>query len=437
MKTYRLVVILALATLAGAAPTAVAEDKKSWTGESVMYTKPAKDIKFGDRLDDKQVYFPFTGILPIKVREDRDGRLRIHDGHNEGWADKDDFILANDAPAYFHRRVQADRKDTWALWMRGIGWQEKGEFDRAIKDYDECIRLDPASSAYFNSRGLAYFAKQDFDRAIKDYDEAVRLNPKDVFAFNSRGSAYYDKQDFDRAIRDFDRAIRLDATFVLAINNRGIVYYAKNDYDRAIKNYGEAIRLDPKFALAFNSRAAAHCAKKDYDRAIKDYDECVRLDPKDAYAPFSRSVAEMVTRRAGCVKGFQAVLDLQGYKGGLAVYAVILGHLAAGQAGDDAAAKRFLGDSAGKLDAAWPEPAVRFLRGDLDEPGLLKLATDDDKRTEARCFLGLHHALKGRPAEALAHYRWVKDHGTPTFIEYGIAVAELDRLDAPAKGAKP
>ena len=371
------------------------------------------------------------------MRDDRDGRLRIHDGHHEGWADKDDFILANDAPAYFHRRVQADPKDTWALWMRGIGWQEKGEFDRAIKDYDECIRLDPASSSYFNSRGLAYSAKQDFDRAIKDYDEAVRLHPKDIFAFNSRGNAYYAKKDYDRAIRDFDRAIRLDATFVLAINNRGAAYDAKKDYDRAIKDYDEAIRLDPNYVTAYRDRAAAHSAKKDYDRAVKDYDEAIRLDPKDPYDPFDRSVAQMVTRRPGCVKGFQAVLDLQGYKGYWSGYAVILGHLAAGQAGDEAAAKRFLADAAGKLGEAWPLPVVRFLRGDLDEPGLLKLAVDDDKRTEARCFLGLHHALKGRPAEALAHYRWVKDHGTPTFVEYGIAVAELDRLEAPAKPANP
>ena len=100
-----------LLAVTGPLPRAAAEDKKSWTGESVIYTKPAKEIKFGDRLDDKQVYFPFTGRLPIKVREDRDGWLRIHDGHNEGWADKDDFILANDAPAYFHRRVQANPKD--------------------------------------------------------------------------------------------------------------------------------------------------------------------------------------------------------------------------------------------------------------------------------------------------------------------------------------
>jgi len=33
---------------------------------------------------------------------------------------------------------------------------------------------------------------------------------------------------------------------------------------------------------------------------------------------------------------------------------------------------------------------------------------------------------------ALAHYRWVKEHGKKTFTEYGIAVAELARLESPA-----
>ena len=112
-----------------------------------------------------------------------------------------------------------------------------------------------------------------------------------------------------------------------------------------------------------------------------------------------------------------------------------MGHLAARQAADEARAKRFLKDSAGKLDEVWPYPAVQFLRGEIDEPALLKLATDDDKRTEARCFLGLHRALEGDKDKALAHFRWVKEHGTANFIEYTIALAELDRLERPP--AKP
>ena len=360
--------VLVLSTglaLAGGSSRAVADDEKSWTGESVVFTKYPRDIKFGNRVEGKEVYIIFPGKIPLTVREDRDGWLRVHDGHAEGWADKDDFVLTAAAPAHFDRRVRADPTDDWALWMRAAAWRANGEYENAVADYDECIRRDPTNVTAFNFRGMANFARKEYDLAIADYGEAIRLDPTSAYHFNNRGTAWR--------------------------------------------------------------------SKKDHHRAMTDYDHAVRLDPTHALVSLNRSVEQLLVRDPGCVKSFQAVIDLRGYKGDKAVYAVVLGHLAADRAGDAATAKRFLADSAGKLDPSWPEPVVGFLRGDLGEPALLKLATDDDKKTEARCFLGLHHAFKGRPAEALAHLRWVKEHGNTVFLEHGIAVAELERLDAAAK----
>ena len=360
METHRLILMIMMASAVPAVPRAIA-DEKSWTGESVLPTKPPKVIKFGDVVDGKEVSFPFSGFMPIKVRDDRDGWLRIHDGRREGWVNKADFVLARDAQDYFHRLVQANPKDTWALYMRGNVWKSKGELDIAIKDFDQCIGLEPTNSAAFNARGNAWQDKKEYDNAIKDYDEAIRLDPKSAPLFNNRGTAWH--------------------------------------------------------------------KKKEYDKAIKDYEDAILLDPKNCWAHFGRSVARMLMRSEVVADGFQGVLRLEGWKGDLAPYAVIVGHLAARQRQDEEAAKRFLSDSVGKLDQAWPYPAIQFLRGEIDEPALLKLATDDDKRTEARCFLGMDHALKGRRGEALAHFRWVKEHGNVASMEYTIATAELERLE--------
>ncbi len=105
---------------------------------------------------------------------------------------------------------------------------------------------------------------------------------------------------------------------------------------------------------------------------------------------------------------------------------------------DEAKAKAFLEDAPGKLKVdSWPYPVVKMLRGEIDEPALLAAAIDDDKRTEARCYLGIDAALKGHKDQALAHFRWVRDHGNPTYYEYEIAVAELDRLEKPATKSTP
>lgn len=86
----------------------------------------------------------------------------------------------------------------------------------------------------------------------------------------------------------------------------------------------------------------------------------------------------------------------------------------------------FLGPRARELDtSAWPYPAVRFLRGEIDQAQLLALAVDTGKGTEVHCFLGLHDEIESRKDAALAHFRWVKEHGTKSSAAYDIAVSEF------------
>ena len=129
--------------------------------------------------------------------------------------------------------------------------------------------------AAYNNRGAVYFYKGDTDRAIKEYDEAIRLGPKNPAAYNNRGSAYSEKSDYDRAIKDFDAAIRLDPKYVAAYYNRGNAHKGKGEYDRAIKDYSEAIRLDPKYTWAYSVRGDAWRGKNDFERAAKDYGKAI------------------------------------------------------------------------------------------------------------------------------------------------------------------
>jgi tetratricopeptide (TPR) repeat protein len=178
--------------------------------------------------------------------------------------------------------------------------------------------------------------------------------------------------------------------------------------------------------------------QKEYDKAILEYTVAIRLDPELAVAYRCRSEAQMLTRQpAAAAKGFWRLIEIEGWQGNFSAYAVILGHLTARQAKDKKGAQRFLKDSAGKLDEAWPYPAILYLRGDINEAALLALATDKGKQTEAHCYLGLNHAVDGRQEEALTHFRWVKKHGRKKFVEYSIAAAEIERLRRNDKGPMP
>ena len=140
---------------------------------------------------------------------------------------------------------------------------------RRIADESEAIRLDPLQPEYFDNRGLDYAANGDYERAIADYNEAIRLKPQANFLTN-RGDAYNHKGDYDRAIADYDRAIALNPGFYLAYNNRAAAYDKKGDLDRAIADYERALRINPQFDKAAEDLAEARQERDRHNAAASD-----------------------------------------------------------------------------------------------------------------------------------------------------------------------
>ena len=175
---------------------------------------------------------------------------------------------------------------------QGLSAQNAGKFDRAIKNYTRCIDAYPVNKKYpvaaFHNRGTAYLHEDQFDKAIGDFDQAIRLKPDHALAFNNRGVAYDHRGDRDGAIADFDKAIALGTLKgprkAWPFNNRGNAYSSKGQYDRAIVDFNEAIGLNPDDALNYFDRGNAYQEKRRYDRAITDYKKTLRLKPDDAHA---------------------------------------------------------------------------------------------------------------------------------------------------------
>ena len=53
----------------------------------------------------------------------------------------------------------------------------------------------------FDNRGDVFVEKGQYERAIQDYDEALRLDPKLSLAFRDRGAAYYFTKDYNARSR--------------------------------------------------------------------------------------------------------------------------------------------------------------------------------------------------------------------------------------------
>ena len=90
------------------------------------------------------------------------------------------------------------------------------------KVFSICGPPSPSETAF--NRGVDYATQGDYENAIKEYDEAIRLDPQFAIAYINRGSAYTDLEQYERAIEDYDEAIRLDPQADGAYWGRGWVY---------------------------------------------------------------------------------------------------------------------------------------------------------------------------------------------------------------------
>jgi len=136
------------------------------------------------------------------------------------------------------------------------------------------------TSADYRTEGETCLAHGEFDEAVKDFNEAIRLDPHNATAYLYRGLAYEEEGDYPEAISDFDMALRIDPHHADTYLHRGDAYFALDDFDQSIHDYTEAIRLDPNLAIAYYHRGLAFREKGHSERAKADEETALRLAPE-------------------------------------------------------------------------------------------------------------------------------------------------------------
>ncbi len=111
----------------------------------------------------------------------------------------------------FDARLAGVRADDAEDCLKGSGDTAIRACSRIIKSgrlFGEPISKENLAYAYYN-RGRAYDSKGQFDRAIAEFDKAIKLNPKYAKAYYNRGIAYKKLGQIDKAMSDTQKAKEL------------------------------------------------------------------------------------------------------------------------------------------------------------------------------------------------------------------------------------
>ena len=135
-------------------------------------------------------------------------------------------------------------RDAGALTSAGVTHLQMRQYERAIRDFDRALALDPGLIAAWRQRALAYRSKGDYERALADFEQAILLAPSDARLYTDRAVAYELLGDYASAIRDFNRAIAFKPNHASAIEGRGRTYFYLGNFAQAASDLQRGLALD-------------------------------------------------------------------------------------------------------------------------------------------------------------------------------------------------
>lgn len=156
------------------------------------------------------------------------------------------------------------------------------------------IKNKPTLPQPFLDRGNHFQNIQNYEKAILDYDEYIKLVPDNQSAYMNRGNSHERLKHYDSALADYSKVIELKPRDTIAFFNRGIVYDALNNPWQAIREYDSVVIIDPRLAKAYYNRGKSYAKTNDYEKAINDWEKAMELNPM---------YTEVLTRRINVLKG--------------------------------------------------------------------------------------------------------------------------------------
>ena len=201
---------------------------------------------------------------------------------NRDVSDAENMIKRGAEKADIQMRLTEIERKTLAMKKNKEGNElyMQGNYQEAMKLYNEAIQIKPDFSWPYNNRGGIYLTLGNYQQAINEYNKAIELDHKNAFSYGHRGSAYYELGNKKQAIADYNKAIELDPKSEYAYIKRGIAYSNLGNKEQAIADYSKAIEINPKQAAAYNNRGRAYLMLGNYRQAIDDCTKAIELNPK-------------------------------------------------------------------------------------------------------------------------------------------------------------
>lgn len=199
---------------------------------------------------------------------------------------------------YFTMRAERDHiidltPDDYALLIaqQGETYQQMGQHNVALANFNRAIELDPESTWIFALRAETYRQMGQYDKALIDLNHAIKpdagITVKSIlehkigsYGLGQRLLAYF------TGLINLNPINELKKDNASLIVNRGEIYMALKHYDDALLDYKHASQLEPNNPYFHNNLGSNYLDLKQFDKAKVEYKKRIKMRPEDSLCAY-------------------------------------------------------------------------------------------------------------------------------------------------------
>ncbi|KAJ1653766.1 TOM (translocase of outer membrane) complex component [Dispira simplex] len=156
-------------------------------------------------------------------------------------------------------------------YQKGQVFFISNEFEHAIKEFEEAIKLDPTFIFPYIQLAVCQYKNGNASVAEAKFHEILAKFPDNSDVYNYYAEILADQRKFDEALTTFDKAVELDPDNAVAMVNKALMLYQwQHDAAGAMKLVETALTRDPDCEVAI-ATASQICLQLGHFSKALDY----------------------------------------------------------------------------------------------------------------------------------------------------------------------